>query len=223
MNDRKMERRLWIGLILLCLIGAAAATRRIVAFRMEPSAANPVSADLDGHFAGKEAMTMLHIVPSLVFVLLIPLQFVSRLRRRYPQVHRWSGRVIVALGSVIGISALQLSAHPVGGFVEASATTLFGCYFLFCLARAWLHIRARRVDLHRECAVRMVAIALGVATTRPVMAVFFATSRLTGLRPEQFFGPAMWIGFVATYLAGEAWIRQSRGVVKPEMENLQRA
>ena len=51
------------------------------------------------------------------------------------------------------------------------------------------------------------AVALGAATTRPIMAVFFATSRLTGLTPEQFFAPAMWLGFVLTCLAGDAWIR----------------
>jgi hypothetical protein len=81
---------------------------------------------------------------------------------------------------VIGISALWLSAHPVGGIAEATATILFGCLFLFCLARAWWHIRKRRVQLHREWVIRMVAIALGAATTRPIIAVFFATSRVTG-------------------------------------------
>jgi hypothetical protein len=58
--------------------------------------------------------------------------------------------------------------------------------------------------------IRMVATALGVAATRPIMAVFFATTRLTGLTPEQFFGPAMWLGFISTCLAGEAWIRYTR-------------
>jgi hypothetical protein len=116
----------------------------------------------------------------------------------------------MSLGIVTGISALRLSAHPVGGLTEATATILFGCLFLFCLARAWWHIRNRRVELHREWVTRMVAIALGVATTRPIMAVFFATSRLTGLSPEQFFGPAMWLGFTATYVAGETWIRRTR-------------
>ena len=57
--------------------------------------------------------------------------------------------------------------------------------------------------LHREWATRMVAIALGVATTRPIIGLFFATSRLTGLTPHAFFGPAMWMGFVSTWLAGE--------------------
>ena len=155
-------------------------------------------------------MTLLHIVPSLLFVLLIPLQFVTSLRRRHPRLHRWIGRVTLTLGAVVGISALRLSADPVGGIVEASATIFFGIFFLFALGKAWWHIRNRRVDLHREWVTRMVAIALGVATTRPVMAVFFATRPLTGLTPAQFFGPAMWIGFVSTYLAGAAWITYTR-------------
>ena len=116
----------------------------------------------------------------------------------------------MGLGMAIGTSALLLSASPVGGIVEATATVLFDCLFLFSLGNAWWHIRNRRVELHREWVTRMVAIALGVATTRPIMAVFFATSRLTGLTPEQFFGPAMWLGFFLTCLAGEAWIRYVR-------------
>jgi hypothetical protein len=62
-------------------------------------------------------------------------------------------------------------------------------------------------------------IALGVATTRPIIAAFFATSPLTGLTPEQFFGPAMWLGFTATYIAGEAWIRRTRSRVVRELES----
>lgn len=207
---RRRQRRLWIAFVLLCAIGAGAATRRIVALVSTPLAGSAPFANLDAHFAAKAGMTLLHIVPSLLFVLLAPLQFVSSVRLRYPRLHRWMGRVTMALGIVIGISALWLSAHPVGGLTEATATILFGSLFLFCLARAWWHIRHWRVDLHREWVLRMVAIALGVATTRPIIGVFFATSRLTGLSPEQFFGPAMWLGFTASYIAGETWIRRTR-------------
>jgi hypothetical protein len=49
-----------------------------------------------------------------------------------------------------------------------------------------------------------------VATVRPVMGVFFATSRMSGLTVQQFFGIAFWIGFSMTYLAGEAWIWYTR-------------
>jgi uncharacterized membrane protein len=208
--DARRDRRFWIALLILCAIGAAAATRRIVALGTAPVAGSSEFAGLDAHFAAKAAITLLHIVPSLLFVLLVPLQFVSSLRRRRPRLHRWTGRVIVGLGVVLGISALWLSAHPVGGLAEGTATIFFGCFFLFSLGKAWWHIRNGRVQLHREWATRMTAIALGVATTRPIMGVFFATRRLTGLTPHQFFGPAMWLGLVSTYLAGEAWINHTR-------------
>ena len=209
-RDTRRDRRLWIALVILCATGAAAATRRIVALGTPTLTVSSESGSLDAHFAAKAGMTLLHIVPSLLFVLLVPLQFVSSLRRRCARLHRWIGRVTLCLGVVIGISALWLSGHPVGGMVEGSATILFGCLFLFCLGKAWWHIRNRRVELHREWVTRMVGIALGVATTRPVMAVFFATSRLTGLTPRQFFGPAMWLGFISTYLAAEVWIHYAQ-------------
>jgi hypothetical protein len=206
----KNGRRVWIVLVILCAIGAAAATRRIVALGTTPAAGATDFGGLNAHFATKTGVTLVHIAPSLLFVLLVPLQFVSSLRERHPRVHRWTGRVIVVLGVVIGSSALWLSAHPVGGLAESSATILFGCFFLFALGKAWLHIRSGRVELHREWATRMTAIALGVATTRPIMGVFFATSRLSGLTPQQFFGPAMWLGLTSTYLAGEVWLRAQR-------------
>jgi len=203
-------KRFWVALLILCAIGAAATLRRIVALESTPLAGPAQLASLDAHFTAKAGTTLLHVVPSLLFVLLIPLQFVSSLRRRHQRIHRWTGRAIVALGLVLGFSALRLSIHPVGGLAEGTATTFFGCYFLIALGKAWWHIRNRRVELHREWATRMVGIALGVAATRPIMGVFFATSRLTGLTPEQFFGPAMWLGLVSTCLAGEAWINRTR-------------
>jgi hypothetical protein len=208
------NRRIWVALIVLCLIGAAAAARRIVVL-MSPAATAPSAsgnplAGLDSNFDAKASLTLVHIVPSLLFVALLPIQFVSSVRVRHPSWHRWNGRVVMVLGIVIGVTALALSGHPVGGLVEGTATSLFGCFFLFCLVKAWWHIRNRRMALHREWAIRMSAILLGVATTRPIMAVFFATARLTHLTPQQFFGPAMWMGFVSTYIAGEVWIRRTR-------------
>lgn len=208
-RNARRERRVWIILLILCGIGAGAVGHRMAVLAIGP-ALTGTAAGLDQHFAAEAGPLLLHIIPALLFVILVPLQFVSSLRARHPQLHRWIGRMVMGSGLVIGISALWLSAHPTGGIVESTATIFFSCFFLFSLGKAWWHIRSRRVELHREWATRMVAIAMGVATTRPIMGVFFATQRLTGLTPHQFFGPAMWLGFVSTYLAGEAWIRYTR-------------
>jgi hypothetical protein len=55
--------------------------------------------------------------------------------------------------------------------------------------------------------LRAIAILLGIATVRPIMGVFFATSPLTHLTPQQFFGIAFWIGWSLNTLVMELWLR----------------
>ena len=68
---------------------------------------------------------------------------------------------------------------------------------------------------------RAIGILLGIATTRPVMGVFFATSRITHLQPNRFFGIAFWIGFSVNTLLVESWLRSRRG--QAEIERLDTA
>ena len=110
---------------------------------------------------------------------------------------------------IIGGTALVMSfAMPaIGGVNQAAATTLFGTLFLFSLGKAYFHIRRREVALHREWMIRAYAIGLAVTTIRPIVGIFFATSRLTGLTPHEFFGTAFWIGFTIHLIVAESWIR----------------
>jgi len=208
--DVRFKRGMWIGLIFLCLIAAAVAIRRMAALASSPRSAPQQLAALDEAFAKKPILTLIHIVPGLVFVILVPFQFSQPFRNRHLRVHRWMGRVVMSLGLIIGISAVPMSRHPIGGALEASATLCYDGFFLLALSKAFLYIRRRKIVLHREWMIRAMSIALGVATTRPVMGVFFATSRVTRLTPREFFGVAFWIGFTATYIAGELWIRHTR-------------
>jgi hypothetical protein len=95
----------------------------------------------------------------------------------------------------------------IGGPNESAATTLFAIVFLICLIKAYLHIRRKEPARHREWMIRAYAVALGVATTRPIVGMFFAFRRLT---PHEFFGIAFWLGFTITFLAAEAWIDHTR-------------
>jgi len=176
------------------------------------SISNPVAAQfaaLDDLFAHYPILTLVHIVPGLLFMLLGPLQFSPTIRARHLRWHRISGRIFVICGVVIGISALVMSfgMPAIGGFNQAAATTLFASFFLFALCKAFWHIRRREIPLHREWMIRAFSIGIAVATIRPIIGTFFATSRFSGLTPHEFFGIAFWIGFVLHLIAAEAWIR----------------
>jgi uncharacterized membrane protein len=195
------------------LIGVAIVTRRTLAL-LAPSPASPnfpEAAAMDGGFARHSVLTMLHITPGLLFILLAPLQFVRRLRNRKPKLHRWIGRVVLVCGIIIGSSALVMSPQmAIGGPNETAATMLFAIVFLFSLIKAFLHIRRGRVALHREWMIRAFAVGFAVASIRPIVGVFFATSRLTHLTPHDFFGTAFWLGFTIQLMVAEIWINYTR-------------
>jgi uncharacterized membrane protein len=207
---QRATRFAWIGVILLAVIGVAAATRRtLVLFWPEVFAGKyPPAAALDTGFARHPALTLVHILPGALFLMLALLQFVPKIRANHMGFHRWLGRILVVAGLVIGVSALVMSfIMNIGGPNETAATTLFGILFLFCLVKAYRHIRRKEVAQHREWMIRTFAIGLGVATTRPIVGMFFAFRKLS---PHEFFGVAFWLGFTITFFAAEVWIDYTR-------------
>ena len=209
--SKRASRFVWFAVIFLVLIGIAAVTRRTLVLlwpgQFSGGQANPAAA-LDAGFARQKALTLVHILPGALFLSLGALQFLPGMRQKHLPFHRWSGRFLVALGLVIGTSALTMSFKKnIGGPNETAATTLFAIVFLICLARAFVLIRRKDVARHREWMIRAYAVALGVATTRPIVGMFFAFRRLT---PHEFFGIAFWLGFTITLMAAELWIDYTR-------------
>ena len=213
-GSNKSERWLWGITSFLVLIGIAIVVRRFIFLsHMNRSGSNipTKSAVPDEGFAAHPQLTLIHITAGLVFVLLAPLQFIQRIRNNYRKTHRSIGYVVLVSGLIIGVTALIMGAvMAIGGMTETLAVTTFGVLFLFSLLRAYLYILKKDFDLHREWMIRVFAIALAVSTTRPVMGVFFATSRLTGLTVQQFFGIAFWFAFIIHISFAEYWIRKTR-------------
>lgn len=218
-SETRLRRAAWSAVIFLALIGVAVAARRILhlvpvlSHGYHPSSVPSGSAAaqfaaLDNVFTRYPLLTLIHVVPGLLFMMFGPLQFSSTIRARHLWWHRLNGYIFLICGVVIGISALLMSlAIPsIGGVNQAAATTLFSAFFLFALWKAFSHIRRREVALHREWMLRAFSVGLAVATIRPIVGIFFATSRFSGLTPHDFFGIAFWIGFTLQLMAAEAWI-----------------
>ena len=103
-----------------------------------------------------------------------------------------------------------MSRYAVGGWLERTAVLFFDTLFLASLAKAFFFtLRGDKAEEKELWMIRAVAILLGIATTRPVMGVFFATERLSHLSPHQFFGIAFWIGFSINTIVIELWLRRS--------------
>jgi len=198
---------LWLrmGFWACVVIAVAAVIRRVLAIAYPSHSGPPQRAALDEQFASHAALTLAHILPALLFVLVTPF-FVFRKSKETG----WPDYALFLLGMVIVITAYAMSFYSVGGWVERSAVLLFNTLFLYSLIRAYLHMRRGDLLPKRRWLLRAIAILLGIAVTRPVMGIFFATSPLTHLQPNQFFGVAFWIGFSTSTALGEFWLRRIR-------------
>ena len=196
---------LWlrVGFSACVVIAVGAVIRRVFALAHPPQSAPPQMGVLDRTFASHAVLTLAHILPALAFVLVTPFFVFSKSNKS-----AWAERLLFPLGLVVGITAYAMSAYSVGGWVERSAVLLFNTLFLFSILRAYLYMKRRESLLKRRWLIRAIAILLGIAVTRPVMGTFFATSRFTGLQPQQFFGIAFWSGFSTSTLIGELWLRR---------------
>ncbi len=196
-----MRAGFWVCIV----IAVAVVLRRLVALAHPSQSAPPQLAQLDAVFRSHAVLTLAHILPALAFVLVAPLIYLPRFSGVV-----WPERLLFPLGAIVGITAYSMSAYAVGGWVEISAVLFFNTLFLYSLFRARGYSRRGDDLLKRRWLTRAIAILLGIATTRPVMGVFFATSVLTHLTPQQFFGFAFWIGFSINTVAVELWLRSSK-------------
>lgn len=201
------RRPLWLlgGFWFCAVIALAVVLRRLVEFAHPSSHGRPPQmAAIDATFASHELVTILHIVPAAIFVILA----VAVLLRRTTS--NWLERLFFLFGAITGATAYAMTLYAIGGWVERSAVLVFDTWFLFSLGRAyWFRFHGENAP-KREWMTRAVAILLGIATTRPVMGFFFATSPRTHLSPNQFFGIAFWIGFSINAIVIELWLHSRR-------------
>jgi uncharacterized membrane protein YozB (DUF420 family) len=95
--------------------------------------------------------------------------------------------------------------YPFGGLAQASATVVFGTYFVVALTTAFAAIRRGDVTHHRRWMIRAFAVGLAVGTIRIWIGLFEATGLLEF---KTSFGVAFWISFTLHASVAEAYLRR---------------
>src|SRR5918997_5939332 len=169
-------------------------------------------------FLDYPTIVALHVVLGGVYLALAPFQFVKRIRSRHLAYHRRAGRLLVAIGLVVGVTALFTGlVIPFSGWAERVIIGLFGTFFLFALLKGFVHVRAGRINLHREWMIRAFAIGLSIATQRLIFVpAFFLVADPTLEQIQAISAAAFLAAFVAHAGVAEVWIRLTRKRRAPE-------
>jgi len=228
-----MKAAIWSVLILLALTGVIAGVARFVEparlgessiplrrtilqsigrFDARQAAREPVLRTFDRPFAAHPTLARLHVGPGALFLVAALLQFSGTMRRRYPKLHRWSGRVLLLLSVSIAASALFFTlTTPFGGASESVVIVIATALFVVSMTRAYLAIRRGDVERHREWMIRGCAVAFGIASIRIVGSAIDAILGPSDFTEATLFVAALWLGWIVTCGTAEWWIRKTRG------------
>jgi peptidoglycan biosynthesis protein MviN/MurJ (putative lipid II flippase) len=142
-----------------------------------------------------------------VFLFVAPLQLVPRFRTRRAGIHRRLGYVLLAIAVPYAITGILLSVYQPGfGPLGGLASGLAGAWFVNCAVRAYLAIRRRDIDRHREWMLRMLAIAYGIAIVR---LLFLAIVAIEPIDPMALGAATFWAGWLLAALPTEWWIHRT--------------
>jgi uncharacterized membrane protein YozB (DUF420 family) len=191
--------------VLSVLIMLASGVNRLALMSQDPTTSDA----FDVRYVQHPWVSLLHIIPGVLFLTLAPLQFVARIRQRRISVHRGMGRVLATSAAISGVLALVVNfLFPAfGGISTQSAVVFSSVLFLFSLSMAIRHILRKEVRQHREWMIRTFALAMSVASMR----LFLISLRtLTGQGTEEVFGTSFWLGIGVNLLVAEVWINHTR-------------
>jgi uncharacterized membrane protein len=148
----------------------------------------------------------LHIVGAILPLALGPFQFLPRLRNRYRNVHRWSGRFYLLGVLAGGTSGLYLAFFSYGGLTTHLA---FGSMAVLWLATGFLAYRAirlGRIAEHRRWMIRNFALTFGGVMLRLWMPVSMAMH----IPFDVAYPVVAWLCWVPNLILAEVFINASR-------------
>lgn len=153
---------------------------------------------------------LLHIGGGVLALLLGPFQFWAGLRHKRMQLHRWIGRLYLASIILSSLAAIYLLFIPervlgfhlgIGGLALAWLTTS---------GFAYLAIRKRQIEQHKEWMIRSYVVTFGFVNYRIIWETMAAFNAGT---PQERSSAASWLCWALPLLLTEA-ILQGRKILR---------
>lgn len=164
-------------------------------------------------YADHAALTRFHLVTGALLTVLGFLQFIPVLRTKYPVVHRWNGRAIIAVGGVAAVTGIWMNlVFPMGGILKYLGGYFFGVMVLMGVALGFRAIRRGDVATHRAWMSRAFAVAIAAGVQRLLMEVWL---NMTGTMSATAIGVCLWSGAFIALSVNELLLRRAQRSAYP--------
>lgn len=147
-------------------------------------------------------------------LLLSPLQFAARIRRRNPRLHRTLGKVVLAAIAIAGVAGLVLSFVNEAGLIGVFGFGGLAIVWLASASQAYRAARRRDFGAHRRWAIRTFALTYAGVTLRLQTILFVTLQVAFGADAGAAFDRAYYVVtfscWVPNLLVAEWYLRRER-------------
>ncbi len=193
---RKLPKMAWLGGAVLS-VGVALFSYRYVA-RVGP--VPPTVA----HNRFLNPWIIVHAAGAATALLLGPVQFLPAVRRRWPRVHRWTGRTYVAGCLAGGAYALVLAAGVSSGVTAGAGFGALGVVWMHVTSQGWRTARARQWPEHRRWMIRSFALTFAAVTLR----IYMPLAGVLGFDLMRAYPAIAWLCWVPNAVLAELYLRK---------------
>lgn len=197
-------RAFGLAVVLLLSVTVAAYAWGVYGFGPGAAILDPVMrANFEAHSVGIHA----HIFASALALLIGPLQFIAPLRRAWPRLHRWLGRLYLGVAVAVGgLAGLYMSVFASGGLVGKLGFACLALAWLYTGARAYLAARELNFAAHRRWMIRNFALSFAAVTLR----LYLPGALWLQLPGTPAYAAIAWLCWVPNLLVAE-WLARPAG------------
>lgn len=152
-----------LGIALLGAVPALPGAFVLAGILQGADAAGMLSDMVQPHYFAAPETIAVHIASGILFCILAPLQFSTRMRMRYRKLHRIAGRVAIGTGLLFALTAIILMGRPPANpvlWLHYTAMNVGGFGVGLSLSLSLLAIRSGDVNSHRQWMRRAIAFGL---------------------------------------------------------------
>lgn len=200
-----------IGRFLLYSFSLSVAAYAVVAYALVPLG-DLVHPDMKIVFLQYPIGIYLHVFASALALALGPFQFSTRLRRRFPKMHRWSGRLYLGIGVLLGgLAGLYMATHAFGGWPAKLGFAGSALVWLYTGTEAYRSALRGDFVSHRRWMIRNFSVTLAAVTLR----IYLPASMISGIQFEVGYPFIAWLSWLPNLLIAEWWLRRTAVQVAP--------
>ena len=147
-----------------------------------------------------------HIVLGIIATLIGPFQFIPKIRNNYLKVHRKLGRIYIIATVLGGISGMYLAITSSVNLPYSVGLFMLGVTWSTSSIMAFISIKNRKVDLHKDWMIRSYAVTFAAVTLRLWMPILIVG---VGLSEVDAYAAVAWLCWVPNIFIGELIVWRS--------------